>query len=219
MFVAWCAFVMGLFFIVGGITHFLMPREQIHFATGIKPEFFKSLNRSSKAFTIHYWAFVIVGLAGASVVLFTGSVLGITEQIFLKVAKILGVSGFLVFSLNFNRMLGYALNKSSMWDDSSGDTKETILSIGLPNLDPSGLFTSGLTGTWFIIFNITAINQDLIPIFIGVTGLIGGFFYLVVFLGINMKMSLLVDIGAGLGGLVLAPIWCFGLWIFILNTI
>lgn len=144
MFIAWCAFVMGLFFIIAGITHFVMPDEQIHFATGIKPGFFESLNHSPKAFIIHYWAFVIVGLAGASVVLFVCSALGVAEGTVLKVIKVLGVSGFLVFSLNFSRLLGYSLSKSYIWDDLSEATQKTVLSIGLPNLDPAGLFSFGL---------------------------------------------------------------------------
>ena len=51
---AWCAIIMGLAYIIAGITHFRMPREQLHMASGIKPAFFESLNRSSGAFKIHY---------------------------------------------------------------------------------------------------------------------------------------------------------------------
>ena len=65
----WFAIIMGMAYIVAGITHFLMPREQLHMASGIKPVFFESLKSSSTVFRIHYWAIIIGTLAGAAVVL------------------------------------------------------------------------------------------------------------------------------------------------------
>ena len=59
---AWFALAMGVFSVLTGITHFLMPREQLHMASGIQPGFFESLRISSAAFTIHYWAVIASAL-------------------------------------------------------------------------------------------------------------------------------------------------------------
>lgn len=63
------AFVAAVAAATVGVSHFLMPRAQLHFATGVTPAFFESLAAGSGAFRIHYGAFVVAALASTAVVL------------------------------------------------------------------------------------------------------------------------------------------------------
>ena len=63
------AFVAAVAAAIVGVSHFMMPREQLHLATGVTQAFFESLGKGSGAFRIHYWSFVVASLASTAVVL------------------------------------------------------------------------------------------------------------------------------------------------------
>lgn len=207
----WFALAMGVFSIVAGITHFLMPREQLHMASGIQPSFFESLRISSVAFTIHYWAIIASTLAGAAVVIGIWSALGMQQGTILTILNVGAVCGFIVTSLSFGLMLKRAAHISSIWPDLSEQAKETIRTSGLPNLDPFGLFGFGLVGIWMIAFNMTAINSGTLHIWHGIVGCVGGLLYLSVLAGMLFRTAFLVDVSAALGCVVIAPIWSIAL--------
>jgi hypothetical protein len=198
---------MGVFSIVGGVTHFLMPREQLHMASGIQPGFFESLRISSIAFTIHYWAIIASTLAGAAVVIGIGPALDMPQGTMLMILGAGAVCGFVVTSLSFGLMLKRAVYISHIWPSLSKQRKETIRTNGLPNLDPFGLFSFGLVGIWMITFNTAAINVGALPAWHGLLGCAGGLLYLSVLAGMMFHVAFLVDISAALGCVVIAPIW------------
>ncbi len=213
---AWCAIIMGLAYIIAGITHFRMPREQLHMASGIKPAFFESLNRSSGVFKIHYWAIMIATLAGAAVVAGVGDALGMQQGIMLHILRAGAICGFLVTALSFGLMLNRAVRISNMWSSLSEHAHETIQANGLPNLDPFGLFGFGLVGLWLFVFNVAAINAGALPIWHGIVGCVAGVLYVVVLIGMFFHVGLLVDISAALGCIVVAPVWSIVLAVFLL---
>jgi hypothetical protein len=203
----WFAIAMGVFSMVAGITHFLIPREQLHMASGIQPGFFESLRISSTAFTIHYWAITASTLAGAAVVIGIGSALDMQQGIILMILNVGAVCGFIVTSLSFGLMLKRAVHISRIWPSLSQHAKETIRTNGLPNLDPFGLFGFGLVGIWMIAFNMAAINAGTLHVWHGLVGCVGGLLYLSVLAGMMFRIAFLIDVSAALGCVVIAPIW------------
>jgi hypothetical protein len=208
---AWFTLAMGVFSVVAGITHFLMPREQLHMASGIQPGFFESLRISSAAFTIHYWAIIASTLAGAAVVIGIGSALNMPQGIILTILSVGAVCGFVVTSVSFGLMLKRAIHISHTWPNLSQHTKETIRTNGLPNLDPLGLFGFGLVGIWLVAFNMAAITMQVLPTWHGMAGCVGGLLYLSVLAGMTFHIAFLVDVSAALGCVVIAPIWSIAL--------
>lgn len=212
----WFAIAMGLSYIVAGVTHFLMPREQLHMASGIQPVFFESLKRSSAVFKIHYWAIIVGSLTGAAVVMGIGPALGVKQGIMLMILRIGAACGFFVTALSFGLMLKRAVRISHTWPSLSEHTQETIRKNGLPNLDPFGLFGFGLVGLWLIAFNVAAINAGALPDWHGIVGCVGGVLYISVFAGILFRIAFLVDISAALGCVVVAPLWSIVLAVMLL---
>lgn len=215
---AWCAIAMGVASLVGGVTHFLMPRAQLHMASGLKPNFFESLGRSSGAFKTHYWAMMIASLAGTAVVLGAGVALGIKEGIFLGMLRLGAAFGFMVTALSFGLMLKQALRLTDTWSGLSESTREAVKAAGLPNVDPWGLFSFVLVGLWFLVFNVTALDGGVLPIWLGIIGCVGGASFLLVFVGMLLHIGLLVDISAALGCIVVSPIWSIGLAYFLMRV-
>jgi hypothetical protein len=215
---AWFAIAVGVASIVGGVTHFLMPRAQLHMASGLKPDFFESLSNSSRAFKVHYWAMMIASLAGAAVVLGAGMALGIIEGIFLVLLRGAAAFGFMVTALSFGLMLKQALRLTDAWPGLSEAVREATKAAGLPNLDPWGLFSFFLVGLWFLVFNVTAVSTGALPMWLGIIGCVGGASFLSVFAGMLLHVGLLVDISAGLGCVIVAPIWNIGLAWFLFHV-
>ena len=213
----WFAIAMGVASLVGGVTHFLMPRKQLHMASGLKPDFFESLRQSSCAFKTHYWAMMIASLTGAAVVLGAGMVLGIKEGLFLGLLRLGAAFGFMVTALSFGLMLKQALHLAETWDGLSESTREAVRATGLPNMDPWGLFSFVLVGLWFLVFNVTAFHVGALPIWLGIIGCVGGASFLLVFIGMLLHIGLLVDISAALGCIVVSPVWSIGLAYFLIR--
>ena len=213
---AWCAITMGLAYIVAGITHFVMPREQLHMASGVKPAFFESLQRSSNTFKIHYWAIMIATLAGAALVVGIGDALHMEQGIILTLLRVGAICGFLVTTLSFGLMLNRAVRISNVWSTLSEHTQEAIRTSGLPNLDPSGLFGFGLVGLWFVVFNVIAVNAGALPVWYGIAGCVVGVLSLAALIGMLLHVGLLVDMSAALGGVVLVPFWSTALAVLLL---
>ena len=208
---AWFTLTMGVFSVVAGVTHFLMPRAQLHMASGIQPDFFESLRISSAAFTIHYWAVIASALAGAAVAIGIWSALNMPQGIVLTILSVGAVCGFVVTSLSFGLMLKRAIHISHIWPSLSQYAKEIIRANGLPNLDPLGLFGFGLVGIWMVVFNTAAISMEALPAWHGLVGCVGGLLYLSVLAGMTFHIAFLVDVSAALGCVVLAPIWSIAL--------
>ena len=207
----WFAITMGVASIAGGVTHFLMPRRQLHMASGLKSDFFESLSHSSVAFKIHYWVMMIASLAGAAVVMGIGSALDVKEGIVLGILRLGAAFGFMVTALSFGLMLKQALRLTDAWPSLSESAREAIKAAGLASLDPWGLFSFVIVGLWFLVFNVTAVNVGALPIWLGIIGCTGGASYLLVFIGMLLHIGLLVDFSAALGCIVVSPIWSCGL--------
>jgi hypothetical protein len=214
---AWCAVIIAVAYILVGITHFLMPREQLHMAGGVKATFFESLKRTSTAFRLHYWFFIIAALSGAALVTGLPATLGLQPSLILTMSQVGTVFGFLITALNFGFIQERALRVSRIWSGLSATAQESLQAEGLLNLDPTGLFCFGLPGIGLCIINTIAINAHSIPVWLGVVGCLGGISFLTVFGGMVFSVGVLVDIGAGIGGFIAAPIWGVGLAYFLLH--
>lgn len=208
---AWFALTMGVASLVGGITHFLMDRAQLHMASGLKPDFFESLSQSSGAFKVHYWAMMIASLAGAAVVLGVGMALGIKEGTYLVILRAGAAFGFMMTALSFGLMLKQALRLTDAWPGLSEGAREAVKAAGLPNLDPWGLFGFVFVGLWFLMFNVMVVSVGALPMWLGIVGCVCGVSFLLVFVGMLLRVGLLVDISAALGCVIVAPIWSISL--------
>ncbi|MCD6194531.1 MAG: hypothetical protein J7L26_13855 [Candidatus Aminicenantes bacterium] len=117
------ALTAALAYLVVGISHFLMPPEQLHFARGVTAEFFTSLSHESLAFHFHYWAFVLA-------LLLTGEVFSLVQAEdswpwFYFVVRFWAYLGLGVAAFDFARMHFQAIHGASIFS-----------SLSLPQGDP-----------------------------------------------------------------------------------
>jgi hypothetical protein len=89
--------------------------------------------------------------------------------------------------------------------------------IGLPNLDPEGLFGFGLLGLWLGTVILIMFKANLIPKRLAILGLLGALFNELVFVGTLFHIALLIDLAVGVGGMIVGPVLLIGLGVRLLR--
>jgi hypothetical protein len=205
-----CAFSAAAGYLITGVTHILMPAEQIHFAKGISAQFFSSFSSGSLWFVIHYWAFVYASVSVLGVVLGLSSKLKL-DSMMQRLATVLASAGLIITAVDFAMMQAYALRMADKFSVLGPDAQAAIIASGLPHLDLTGLFGFGFVGFWSFIANMKITRDRELPL--GLFGIFGAFFYEAAFLGSLLHIPVLTDIGAAIGGILIAPAWF--IWIAI----
>lgn len=205
------ALTAALAYLVVGISHFLMPPEQLHFARGVTAEFFTSLSHESLAFHFHYWAFVLA-------LLLTGGVFSLVQAEdswprFYFVVRFWAYLGLGMAAFDFARMHFQAIHWASIFSTLSLLLKEVLLASGLDRLDPYGI-SYNLIGFFVITLNYLELRSRRLPSWLAVLGLTGGLLLQLILIGTVCHLTLLIDLAAGLGAIVIFPLWLvsFGLW-------
>jgi Domain of unknown function (DUF4386) len=205
------------YWLIGG-THFLMPKAQIHFATGIKADFFESLASGSAAFQVHYWVFAVFSLFAIGVVLGLRNLLSSKPNVWLHLTEVFALIGFGVTAIDFVMMQSYALRLAGKWPSLDATARAILSASGLPHLDSEGFFGFGLVGLWFGTVNISLFKAKLIPKWLAILGLLGALLTELTFLGTVFHIARLIDLAVGLGGMIIGPIWFIGLGIRMIRT-
>jgi hypothetical protein len=200
------------YWLIGG-THFLMPKAQIHFATGVKTDFFGSLASESTAFQVHYWVFAVFSLFAIGVVLGLRNLLSSKLNAWLRLTEVFALIGFSVTAIDFVMMQSYALRLAGEWPSLDATARAILSASGLPHLDPEGFFGFGLAGLWFGTVNVSLFKANQIPKWLAILGLLGALVSELTFLGMVFHIARLVDLAVGLGGMIIGPIWFIGLGI------
>lgn len=195
--------LVGIGYLVVAVSHFLMPAEQLHFASGVDGAFFRSLAAESAMFELHYWAMALTALGATGVVLGLGSEL----PTWFQWIRVLAVAGFVVTAVSFVAMQSQALQIARTFAGLEPTAREAVVNRGVGNLDPSGLFGFGLIGSWLVALNVLAFERSAWHPALAVLGVVGGAVTMGAFVGTVLRVPLLVDVAAGLGAGVIIPAW------------
>jgi len=217
---SFCAIMTGGLFVLVGVTHFLMPRAQLHLASGVSRAFFESLASRPGAFVIHYWAFVLASLSAIGVIIGLGEMLGRGAGLWLRLSSAWAVIGSAVTAVNFDFFRSHALETAGRFASLDPAAQAAVLAGGIRSIDPTSFIGFGLGGIWFITINVAGSRRALFPKALGVLGVFGGVLFELVFLGTLFHVGLLIDIAAGLGAVIVAPTWfiCIGV-LFLRRTV
>lgn len=199
------AFVAAVAAATVGVSHFMMPRAQLHFATGVTPAFFESLAADSGAFRIHYGAFVVAALASMALVLGVRRLIVAPRPLLYSIAEVWGLVGLSVAAIDFALMRSKALSIAAVFGGLDAGAQSSVIAIGLPRLDPMGLFSFGLFGLFLAAFSWTA--RRALGSVLPWLGMLGALLYWTGFVGSVTHQPILVDIGAGFGAVIVAPLW------------
>ena len=92
-------------------------------------------------------------------------------------------------------------------------TKTAIAATAQTQVDPEGWLGFGVVGAWAITAGVLILRTSALPHVLGYVGIAVGIAYWSVLAGNVLNVELLTLVGAGLGGVILAPIWFIGIGI------
>jgi hypothetical protein len=118
--------------------------------------------------------------------------------------------GFAVEALQYSRYLAYYPANAAAFVAGDATTKAAIAaSHSTIGLDPNGWLVYGGVGVWILTINILALRENTWPKLLAYAGIIGGFAYGIILLGLFLEIELFVTIAAA-AAVVIAPI--FYIW-------
>jgi len=203
-----CAFLVAALQVLAGVTHFLLPSDQLRGATGVDAAFFLSLAESSAVFTVHYWIVALGCLfnLGVTVALFT--LLRGHRSGFFCWAALLGGVGLALGAADYALVGVESPRIAQRFAAAPTAAQAALLLQGVPHVDPC-FFGWGLMGLGWLTANVAALRADRLPRLLASLGILGGLLTLSGFAGALIRSTLVVDIAVGLGFLVVAPVWSF----------
>ena len=205
-----CSFSVGILYVLVGVTHLLLPRDQLRGAGGVDSHFFESLANNSTVFSLHYWIVVVLSVLSVAVILSLFELLRDHRSVIVTWAVVIGLFGTGLSLLDFAYVGVTAPRLARLFVSAPQEIRSALLISGLRTIDPCFL-SWGLMGIFAFTINAYLYRYKIVKHVLGYIGLIGGVFYFLLFLGSLFQLSLLIDLSAVFGGVVLAPIWYFGI--------
>ncbi len=214
-----CAVIMGILYVLVGITYLLLPEAQ---KGGPEIEDLAkallSINQNPTLLILQYVEFALIGiLAFAAVPAISGLVQTVNEG-WARWTKNLAYLGFAVVAISYFRAIALTPWRAAAFVAGDASTRAAIAGIGSVYIDPQGWLSFGAVGLWFLVVNVLALRGGKLPKVLGIIGIVGAISYGLVVAGNVTGIVLLVMIAAGLGGIIVAPIWFIWIGVRLLRT-
>ena len=203
-----CAIAAAIAYIVVGITFFNLPQIQ-RGSSGINQvtEYFTSVASDSFLLQLQYWSFSFAALMGLAVIIAANRKFRDLSEDFIDWASVVGLIGYGVMCTNFVRFVDIIPQRAQIFVEAGEQMQISMLGANPLTLDPTGILGFGFVGFWFFVLNYFAKNSETFPNILAYIGMIGGILHIFVAIGNIIDQQILISIAAGLGGIVLGPIW------------
>ena len=186
--------------------------------------FFADPSRNEPAGSTAYWeilaedpagrtafvaAFALTGLFALGALEGVGRLVGAGSVGIVRYGLILAYLGYGVNTISYVRLLGGESVRARAYADGSGAVREAIESSSLV-LDPDGWLTFGAVGLFLIVVNVAALRTAAWRRSLVLVGLAAAVASWVAMAGLVSGNDDLLAVAAGVGGVVLGPIWWLG---------
>ena len=203
-----CAIAAAIAYIVVGITFFNLPQIQ-RGSSGRNQvtEYFTSVASDSFLLQLQYWSFSFAALMGLAVIIAANRKFRDLSEDFIDWASVVGLIGNGIMCTNFVRFVDIIPQRAQIFVEAGEQMQISMLGANPLTLDPTGILGFGFVGFWFFVLNYFAKNSETFPNILAYIGMIGGILHIFVAIGNIIDQQILISIAAGLGGIVLGPIW------------
>ena len=203
-----CSIIVGILYVLVGITYLLLPEAQ---KGGPEIEDFAkallSINQNPALLILLNVEFALIGIfAFAAVSAISGLVQTVNEG-WARWTRNLAYLGFAVLAINYFRAIALTPWRAAAFAAGDASTRAAIAGIGSVYIDPQGWLSFGAVGLWFLVVNILALRGGMLPKVLSSIGILASIMLGLVVAGNVLGIVILNMIAAGLGGIILGPIW------------
>jgi hypothetical protein len=199
-----CSVLVGVSYFVIGVIQVLLPPDQ---TCNCAEKFWLSYLNYPVGLTAQYIAFALSGLLGMAAVTAISDTLRSQDTDWVRWTRTLALIGFALTAIdNFHALdLNYA--KASAYVNALGAQAPLSIPGALSGLDVNGWFRFGAIGVWVLAVNLLALRSNVWPKTLAYVGIGVAVAYFIILASNVFGLASLTLIGAGLGGIILAPIW------------
>jgi len=205
-----CAIVVGLSYVLIGITYFLLPSAQ-RAGGGGPASFYPSYAESPLFARLLNWEFALGSLFAICAVLAVSEAIRSAGEGLARWTANLAIIGFAVNAIDAFRALALQPAFAAAYVAGDASTKASIAATGVTSLDPDGWLVFGAVGAWALASSVLILRTPTFSRVLGYVGVATGVLYWLVVAGNVLGIPVLISVAAGLGGVVAAPIWFIGL--------
>ena len=204
-----CAFALAGFYVASSLSYLLLPAEQKGGTILHQPaQYLESLARDSTMLITNHLSIGIGALFGIGVVIAVWEWTRPLAAGWMSWLSALGVLGFAVTAVDNFQIA--AVDPMRAADFTRADTMgraAIAATSSTVSIDPQMWLSFGLTGIWILAASWVIARHRLLPVSHAVLGVVAAASYLFIEIASVTNTPVLLLVSAGVGGLVVAPIW------------
>ena len=203
-----CSIFAGTLIVVTAILYLLLPPEQQD-ACGCPEKFMISMAERPTVYIVEEGIFSLSSLlAIAAVLAISGNVCSAHEG-WVRWTSTLAIIGQAVNTIeSLHRMASDPLKATAyMNGDTAVKAALTVPGAVQGLFDPQGWLRVGVVGLWVLVVSLSALRGGAWPRLLAFIGIGGGIAYMLVVPGQVLQIQWFIAIIAGIGGVILIPIW------------
>lgn len=206
------AILAGVAFIGAGLAFFLDPTGE----ASSPQEFYTIFSAGPTIHLLFHWAFALAAIFLIAVVPAVSQLVRPANEGWVQWATSLAYIGFALTLIEHVRWAGIDLEWAAAFAKGDATAQTALIEAArLSGLDPQDVVLFGGPGFWFVVVSVLALREAIWPKALAYLGLASAVMYALVPVGTILDMELLIQIAAGLGGVVIVPIWLIwlGVWL------
>ncbi len=202
----------GFTLLIFGLTYLLRPEDQQGSSIGENADdYFSSLADDSVLFSLSFWAF------GLSAIFAIGAFMALSDLVsgenkgIVGYISVLGIIGYASLMIVIFTALAREPELADAYMDMDTGGQTVVEAYGTVSIDPWFIVQFGLIGLWVFGLNWLAFKGGQLPKNLSIIGMAAGFAYWLASISFIIDSPILRIIAAGVGGIILAPIYFFWL--------
>lgn len=204
------AMLAGVAYILVGLAFFLDSTESASSAA----EFLTRFAENPAMHLLGHWAFGMAGIFMLAAVPALSEPVRRINEGWVRWTTTLAIIGFALTAVgNFRAAANELIGARALMSGDAMARTAIVEAVRLGYLDPQGWFQFGAVGVWFLVISLLAQRNALWPRPLVFLGIASAVLYWFVPLGRVLELELLNALAAGLGGVVIGPIWLIWLGI------
>ncbi len=203
-----CSILTGVTIVVTAVLYLLLPAEQQD-ACGCPEKFLVSMAQSPTLYIVEEGLFSLSSLLAIAAVLAISENVRSAHEGWARWTSTLAIIGQAVNTIESLHRMAFDPLKAAAYIKGDVAIKAVLTVPGAIQglFDPQGWLRFGAVGLWVLVVSLLALRGGIWPKLLAYIGIGGGIAYILVVFGQVLQIQWLIAIVAGVGGVILIPLW------------